>query len=588
MCYNYRYVLTDLLGNTFTATSSSTAWVDYAGAVKFETPGVVSQLRFGDSSINGNVTAADSVGSLNPTYVNGVTQGVSGDLPNDSNTAVTLNGTNQYIQDTTPTGMPTGSAARSVEMWFKTSATTQQSLFAYGSFANGEEFGLWINAGGSAFTAWGWGGAYDETYNAPSSVEDGKWHQVVETYDGSVLTVYLDGVALGSPSISRDTVVDTYGLQIGDVVDPGDPNSGFYFKGSLDEFSVYNVALSQTEVTNHYQLGANTSASSTGPTGGSVAVSGLTGTGSLYSTSTGLNLTLAKGTATNGLAASGAYLFRASAPLTSTGTADGVCGTFSAYSLIATDPAASYTDTVSDSTCYAYRYSVPDALGNYSTYASGLVKVDTTAPATPTFVFSGLTATYASGSILYYRPTSTTGSVTVTVTATDPTSGIASYAFPTFGTNWTSTGTGAAKTYSWNATPAGSGTETVTVTNNAGSSSTASFTLTPDTTAPTGGSISYTNGSQTSHTTPITFAAGTDSGSGIGSVVILASTASYSTRNGCGTQGAFGTTVVTNPASSPYSDTALAKGCYMFELKVTDNVGNVSIYTSPSVLAITQ
>lgn len=589
MCYNYRYVLTDLVGNTFTATSASTAWVDYAGAVKYETPGVVSQLRFGDSSINGNVTAADSVGSLNPTYVNGVTQGVSGDLPNDSNTAITLNGTNQYLQDTTPTGMPTGSSARSVEMWFKTSATTQQSLFAYGSFSNGEEFGLWINAGGSAFTAWGWGGAYDETYNAPASVEDGKWHQVVETYDGTVLTVYLDGVALGSPSISRNTVVDTYGLQIGYVVDPGDPNSGFPFKGSLDEFSVYNVALSQTEVTNHYQLGANTSASSTGPTGGSVTVSGLVGTGSLYSTSTTINLTLAKGTATNGLAASGAYLFRASAPLTSTGNADGVCGTFGAYSLIATDPATPYADTVSSNTCYAYRYSVPDSLGNYSTYASGLIKVDTTAPPAPTFAFSGLNATYAAGSILYYRPTAATGSVTVTVTTTDTASGIASYAFPTFGTNWTSTGTGAARTYSWTATPAGSGTESVTVTNNAGLSSTASFTLTPDTTAPTGGSISSINGSQTSHTTPITFASGTDAGSGIGSVVILASTATYSTVFGtCGTQSAYNTTVATNPSSSPYSDTALAKGCYMFELQVTDNVGNVSTYTSPSVLKITQ
>ena len=37
-CYNYRYVLTDLVGNTFTATSASTAWVDYAGAVDSRRP----------------------------------------------------------------------------------------------------------------------------------------------------------------------------------------------------------------------------------------------------------------------------------------------------------------------------------------------------------------------------------------------------------------------------------------------------------------------------------------------------------------------------------------------------------------------
>jgi hypothetical protein len=588
MCYNYRYVLADLVGNTYTATTSSTAWVDYAGAVRYETPGIVSYLRFGDSSVNGNTTAADIVGSNNATYHNSPTLGVSGDPLNDSDTAVTLNGTNQYIQDTSPVGLPVGSSSRSVELWFKTSAQTHQSLFTYGSFAVNEEFGLWIEPAGGSLTAWGWGGGDDPTFTNSASVEDGKWHQVVEVWNGTAITLYVNGVSLGSQNMTRNTVVDSYGLQIGDVVEPNDPNSAGYFNGSLDEFSIYNVALTATQVLNHYQLGANTTAGTGGPTGGSVVVSGLAGTGSLYSTSTTLNLTLNKGTDANGLG-SPAYLFRATAPLTSTGNADGVCGTFGAYSLVATDPATPYSDTVADQACYVYRYSVPDSLGNYGTYSSGLIKVDTTAPVAPTFVFSGLTATYAAGSILYYRPTATTGSVTVTVTTTDTTSGISAYAFPTFGTNWTTSGTGAARTYSWAATPAGSGTETVTVTNNAGSSSSATFTLTPDSTAPTGGSISSVNGSQTSHTTPITFVAGTDSGSGVGTVAILESTATYSTLTGlCGTQSAYNTTVVTNPASSPYSDTALAKGCYMFELKVTDNVGNVSIYTSTSVLKVTQ
>jgi hypothetical protein len=584
MCYVYRYVLTDLVGNTYTATSSNVAWVDYAGAVRYETPGVVSQLRFGDSSVNGNATAADSVGSNNATYHNNPTLGVTGDPLNDSDTAVTLNGTNQYIQDTSPTGLPIGGSSRSIELWFKTTAQTHQSLFTYGSFANNEEYGLWIEPAGGQLTGWGWGGGDDPTFTNSSSVEDGKWHQVVETFNGTAITLYVDGVSLGSQTMTRNTVVDSYGLQIGDVVEPGDQNSAGYFNGSLDEFSVYNVALTATQVLNHYQLGENTGADSSGPTGGSVVVSGLGGTGSLYSTSTTLNLTLAEGSDPSGIAASGAYLYRATASLS-----NGTCGTFGSYSLVATDPSSSHSDTVGDDACYVYRYSVPDTLGNYGTYSSGLIKVDTTAPAAPAFVFSGLNATYAAGSILYYRPTATTGSVTVTVSTTDPTSGIATWAFPTFGTNWTTSGSGAARTYSWSATPAGSGTETVTITNNAGLSSSATFTLTPDSTAPTGGSISSVDGTQTSHTTPITFSEGTDSGSGIGSVVILESKATYSTLfRTCGTQGAYNTTVVTNPTASPYPDTALSRGCYMFELQVTDNVGNVSTYTSSSVLIVTQ
>jgi hypothetical protein len=586
-CYNYRYVLTDLVGNTFTATSASTAWVDYAGAVKYETPGILTQLRFGDSSVNGNVTAVDSVGSNNATYYNAPTLGVNGDPQNDPNTAVTLNGVNQYIQDAAPTGLPTGAASRSIELWFKTSSQLHQSLFTYGNFAINEEFGLWIEPAGNALTGWGWGGGDDPTFTSTGSVEDGKWHQVVETYNGTAITLYVDGVSLGSQTMTRNTVVDAYGLQIGDVVEPNDPNSAFPFNGSLDEFSIYTTALTATQVTNHYQLGANSGSDTTGPTGGSVAASGLVGTGSLYSTSTTLSLALANGTDTSGVASTGAYLYRATATLTSTGNANGVCGAFGAFALIATDPTTPYSDTVTDQACYAYRYSVPDTLGNYSTYASGMIKVDTTAPTTTTPVFSGLVASYAVGSILYYRPAATTGSFTMTSASTDPTSGIATYTFPTIGSSWTVTGTGAARTYTWTATPSDAGLESLFAVNNAGTSATSTFTLTPDSTPPSGGSISSVNGTQTTHTTPVMFASATDTGSGILSTVIWRSTATYTTFTAsCGTQGAYAVDV-TNPASSPYSD-AVTKGCYMYELIVTDRVGNTVTYTSPSVLKVTQ
>jgi hypothetical protein len=478
MCYNYRYVLTDLVGNKFTAASASTAWVDYAGAVRFKTTGIVSQLRLGDSSLGGSVTAADSVGGNSATYTNGVVQGATGELPNDSNTAVTLDGTNDYLRTAPTTGLPKGAAARSVEMWFKTTATTQQTLFAYGSFQNTEEFGLWINAGGATLTAWGWGGDNDPTFTPSANVDDGKWHQVVETYNGSAITVYVDGVSLGSQATTRNTVIDSYGLQIGDVVETGDGNSGFHFKGSLDEFSIYSAALTQTDVTNHYQLGANTSADSTGPAGGSVgSAASLTGTGNVYSTSTTLSLALAKGTDPSGFAPTGALLLRASAPLTSTGTADAVCGTYSSFSLVAIDPATPSTDTVTDQKCYVYEYSVPDAVGNYSTYVSSPIKVDATPPATPTLKFTNISDASVSGTVVtytYYRYRS--NHFTVAVTATDTTSGISTYAFSSAPSGWTVSGNGTSRVFTFGSNAA-EGTETITVTNNAGLSSTVSFTL---------------------------------------------------------------------------------------------------------------
>lgn len=88
----------------------------------------------------------------------------------------------------------------------------------------------------------------------------------------------------------------------------GNNNSGSYFNGSLDEVSLYTGTLSGTTVADHYNLGRGVD--SVGPVGGSVDATGLTGTGSRYSTTTNLTLALAKGTDTAGLAATGATLSR--------------------------------------------------------------------------------------------------------------------------------------------------------------------------------------------------------------------------------------------------------------------------------------
>ena len=45
-------------------------------------------------------------------------------------------------------------------------------------------------------TAWGWGGGNDKTFTMPSAVNNGAWHQVVITWNGTTLILYIDGVAL--------------------------------------------------------------------------------------------------------------------------------------------------------------------------------------------------------------------------------------------------------------------------------------------------------------------------------------------------------------------------------------------------------
>src|SRR5205085_3911868 len=121
----------------------------------------------------------------------------------------------------------------------------------------------------------------------------------------------------------------------------------------------------------------------------SVAVTGLGGT----DTGSGVDLTTG-------------VLERASATLSA-----GNCGTFGAFTQVATG-GSSYTDTsVASGNCYEYRYKIGDNVGNVSAYSptSNVAKVDTSAPtvanAAPT-AGTNPSAQYwdAASSTLWFRP----------------------------------------------------------------------------------------------------------------------------------------------------------------------------------------
>jgi hypothetical protein len=281
-------------------------------------------------------------------------------------------------------------------------------------------------------------------------------------------------------------------------------------------------------------------------------------------------------------------LLRASAPLASDGTANGACGTFGPYVAVANDPSTPKSDVVpADRTCYRYGYLVPDKVGNQTIYASGEVKVDATPQAAPVLSFAALVNAYWSGTgaTVFYRPGAASGGFRVSASAPDPAAGT-SYTFPVLPAGWSGSSAGAAtQAYSWSAAnpTAPSGAQTVTATNNAGSVATSSFTATPDSIAPGGGSVSYTNGSTTASTASIVLVAATDSGSGIGAAVLQRSSAPVS-AGACGSFGAF-TTIVTNPVS-PVSNPVTAGNCYQYRYVVADNVGNQAIFASASVLKV--
>ncbi|MDQ1656389.1 MAG: hypothetical protein QOD41_1472, partial [Cryptosporangiaceae bacterium] len=306
-----------------------------------------------------------------------------------------------------------------------------------------------------------------------------------------------------------------------------------------------------------------------------------------YVTTLSVPVTFSASDAAAGLNTAASYLQRATATLTS-----GSCGSYSGFSTLVTGASSVYSDTsVVAGNCYKYQYVATDNVGNAAAAATSasVTKVDTSAPAAPTLAYSALTNTYASGNTVYYKSNATTGSFTATATATDTVSGIASYAFGSAGAGWTSTpGSLGVNTYSWASGSPTTTSPTVSTTNGAGLTSTGNptITLTADTTAPTSASVSYTNGSTSTLSVPVTFSA-SDAASGVDDTSGYLQRSSATLSGGsCGSYSGFSTLVT--GATSPYSDTSVtAAHCYKYQYVAVDNVGNTAAAaTSASVVQV--
>jgi VCBS repeat-containing protein len=419
------------------------------------TAGLQAYWRLGEPVGTGIV--ADSTGNNpgNLAPLGYTTQGAAGLLGNDTDAAVSFNNTGTSYISIADSVSLSPTAAISVEAWVKPSATDANY---HSVIEKNASYWLRIENNGKLYfyrsSVGVWVGVAGTTTPAA-----GTTYHVVGTYDGANLKLYVNGV-LDATAAATGAIDDSVNaLTLSD--------STFPFNGTIDEAAVYSSALTAQQVLDHYNAGV-----------------------------TGV-------------------LERQLAPLTGN-----TCGTYGAW---VSTRLSGGNDTVPSANCVQYRYRVTDRVGNAATYSSGVTKVDTGGPVAPVqTIVEGTYDTFSTGSTFYYRPAGVGGTFTVTSTTSDPDSGIAQVSFPGLGGGFTPTGaTNDASapftnTYTWPATTGTeSGAKTVTATNNSGGTTNGTFTITQDSTAPSGGSISYTNPYLASTSLTLTTANGTDAGAGI-------------------------------------------------------------------------
>ncbi len=142
--------------------------------------------------------------------------------------------------------MPTGDSPRTLALWIKTAPCAHpQTPVAYGQPTKISQIALLIYENDSVVTLAEYGNRYPAG-KGHTTVTDGNWHHVVLVYDGKrTLSGYVDGE-------QDSTAVRSFTTTLSGTAYLSQPGSDYSFAGTLDEFMVFNKALTAGEVKDLY------------------------------------------------------------------------------------------------------------------------------------------------------------------------------------------------------------------------------------------------------------------------------------------------------------------------------------------------
>jgi RHS repeat-associated protein len=230
-----------------------------------------SYWTFGESS--GSIASSAVIaneGSDNATYQN-VTLGQPGPLAGSTATAASFNGTTSYVQ--LQQSLVSGIADEAVSLWFKTSvpngvlfSSSNQPLsvgFTLGNYTPS----LYVGSDGKLVGEF-WDGTATAPMESTGVVDNGAWHHVVLSSNGTGQSLYLDGVRIGSKTNDILIIAQTndyigagfIGGSWPDEANAGrSGNTGYaqYFNGSIADAAFFTAPLAAGDVTTLYNDGTH-------------------------------------------------------------------------------------------------------------------------------------------------------------------------------------------------------------------------------------------------------------------------------------------------------------------------------------------
>ena len=230
-----------LANGVISTTLPTVAGTAYSLTFAYRGPGIAAMWR-GEGNPN------DSIGANNGTANGGLTY-TSGKVSQ----AFSLNGTSSYVSIPASPSLNSFINRITVECWIKGNLLTANPLWAWIVTKGNTSWRLMGTQGKNTITFYGSGLTDGSLMASTRNVNDGQWHHVVGTYDGTYLSLFVDGTLDVAQPNTGLILQNNQPVEIGqNAVASG----GNIFNGLIDEVSLYSRPLSPSEIKAIYTLGS--------------------------------------------------------------------------------------------------------------------------------------------------------------------------------------------------------------------------------------------------------------------------------------------------------------------------------------------
>lgn len=227
---------------TVAAVDGSTEYPESAPVAATPKLGQWDYWKFNEST---GTKAIDSWGARHGTLTGG-TSTVSG----LQDKAVQLNGSSGYVA--LPSGLMASVNDFTIAGWVKlNTASSWSRIFDFGTGTTNYMFLTPVSGNNTVRYAIKVNGGTEQQINSASPLPAGEWHHVAITLSGTTGTLYIDGVLAGTNS-SMSNKPSALGATSLNYIGKSQFSTDPYLNAIVDEFRIYNRALSATEVKTVY------------------------------------------------------------------------------------------------------------------------------------------------------------------------------------------------------------------------------------------------------------------------------------------------------------------------------------------------